>query len=900
VTLAGNATVRVDADSLRINGANGGSGGLTKIGAGTLVVGGSNNYAGSTTINAGTLSAGAANVIPNTSAVTVAAGATLDLEDAPFSTETIGSLAGAGNVELGANNLQAGGNNSSTTFSGAISGAGGFTKSGTGVLTLSGNNTYTSNTTIESGTLRLAGGNAISNMGAVGIGGGATLDLNNTSETVGSLFASGNVTLGSGTLTTGVNNLFSPYSGIISGTGSVVKVGTGTWTLSGANTYSGTTDIQQGILNLLAEGRIGNPNLVTLASAAELIVDGTAAGNIFTTSAGGGPTVVAVELDGQLRASVASLGTVHVRALAGNDTFNIQASGGGRLLVDGQADSDSYLVELSALNGPVNINDTGSSGNDSLTINAAGPGTLIVADSEVTLLGPPPKSTIHAGIEDVSIIGVDEADEIVVAVNPDTISEDLQGFVTTLQESASGNPAAEIVLPVTSELLVDVLDAVASLEADADGPVVTVVVNLADGNYAGQSIDVPAGVRLVIDGTNSSVVFEGASPALTVSAGEVIVNGVSFVNATDAPTILVTGGSLVLRDSDVHETTGGSQAAIEITGGTVDLGTAELPGENTFDVSGPGELIRNLSNGDVFALGNVFQVDGVTLTNGIEIEAEVFHGYDLAGLGVVNYGSVSLFVAAGDNLQSVIDSAPPNATIYVAPGVTGSYDAGTKLLTIAFENGPTVSQHADDVIPGLRTLTITGTPANDIISFTSGPGAGVVNAAIGGVPTGKFKPTGRLIAYGEDGNDEITVDDAIMLAAILEGGNGDDELTAGAGDDLLLGGSGSDRLTGASGNDFLAGGQEADRIVGSAGHDVLVAGEVASHLTHDDLLLIAQQWAANRTDDGSTSDDVLDEVFGGFDSLTGSSGADWFIVSVNDKVTDFKKNNNDGDVLTLV
>jgi hypothetical protein len=80
----------------------------------------------------------------------------------------------------------------------------------------------------------------------------------------------------------------------------------------------------------------------------------------------------------------------------------------------------------------------------------------------------------------------------------------------------------------------------------------------------------------------------------------------------------------------------------------------------------------------------------------------------------------------------------------------------------------------------------------------------------------------------------------------------------------------------------------------------LAASEVASHLTHNDLLMIAQQWAANRTVDNSTADDVLDEVFGGFDSLTGSSGADWFIVSLNDKVTDFKKNNKDGDILTLV
>jgi Ca2+-binding RTX toxin-like protein len=161
-------------------------------------------------------------------------------------------------------------------------------------------------------------------------------------------------------------------------------------------------------------------------------------------------------------------------------------------------------------------------------------------------------------------------------------------------------------------------------------------------------------------------------------------------------------------------------------------------------------------------------------------------------------------------------------------------------------------------------------------------------------------PTGRLIAYGENGNDQITVDDAITLTAILDGGEGDDDLAGGAGHDLIFGANGNDKVTGAAGNDFLIGDSGADRIVGSAGHDVLVAGSVASHLTRNDLLLIAQQWAANRTADNSTSNDVIDEVLSGFDMLTGSSGADWFIATLNDKVTDFKKNNKDGDVLTLV
>lgn len=531
-----------------------------------------------------------------------------------------------------------------------------------------------------------------------------------------------------------------------------------------------------------------------------------------------------------------------------------------------------------------------------------------------------------------------------VILSVDTIEEDLGLIVETLQEpeNTTGAPPADIKLSIEADDLDAVVAAIESVVAetgpvieievsmtattsdwaaliesidfdptdpdDPDDPKLTVpqglhvviVVTLADGDFPGGEINLKPGVRLVIDGANSAPIFFGQSPAFIVNSGDVVIRGVTFVNSTDAPTILVTGGSLVLRDSFVQETTGGSQAAIEITGGSVDLGSFADPGGNTIEVSGPGDLVRNLSTSSVAALGNVFQADGSTITDDTEIESLIFHGIDNPNFGYVTVSATRLFVDVDGNLQEVIDAAPSNATIFVAAGATGDYDAGSKLLTIAFENGPTVSQLADDTNPNLRTLTITGTPANDLIAFTSGSGAGVIQAVIGGFPTGSFLSTGRLIAYGENGNDQISVDDGIALTAILYGGEGDDELTGGAGHDLIFGGIGSDKVTGGAGNDFLIGDSGADRIVGSAGHDVLVAGSVAAHLTRNDLLLIAQQWAANRTEDSSTSDDVLDEVFSGFDTLTGSSGADWFIATLNDKVTDFKKQNKEGDVLTLV
>ena len=83
------------------------------------------------------------------------------------------------------------------------------------------------------------------------VSGGGTLDIDNygsSSVTVGSIEGGGLVVLGSKNLTVGTNNLSTTFSGLIRDTGSITKIGTGTLTLTGANTYSGGTTIERGIL----------------------------------------------------------------------------------------------------------------------------------------------------------------------------------------------------------------------------------------------------------------------------------------------------------------------------------------------------------------------------------------------------------------------------------------------------------------------------------------------------------------------------------------------------------------------------------------------------------------------------------------------------------------------------
>ena len=179
-----------------------GTGGFTKDGAFTQVLAGDNSYGGPTRILAGTLYAFGAgrNVIPDASAVTIAAGATLSLAAPPRELaadshdETIGSLAGSGTVQLGGRVLTTGGDNTSTIFAGTIAGAGGFAKIGTGLQVLSGISSYSGATTVTGGILSVDGSIAASSLVTVASGGvlAGTGRIGHTQVNAGGILAPGN------------------------------------------------------------------------------------------------------------------------------------------------------------------------------------------------------------------------------------------------------------------------------------------------------------------------------------------------------------------------------------------------------------------------------------------------------------------------------------------------------------------------------------------------------------------------------------------------------------------------------------------------------------------------------------------------------------------------------------
>ncbi|MDR6536257.1 autotransporter-associated beta strand repeat-containing protein, partial [Variovorax soli] len=221
-------------------GTDAGSIGVTKSGAGRLVLSGANTYSGGTTVTGGTLSISADQNLG-------AASGTLTLDGGTLQNTAAITTARAITVGNAGGTFQTDADLSST---GSISGTGGVIKTGAGALTFAGTNTYTGATTVGAGTLRAGAANAFSAASAVTLGGGVVLDLNNYNQAIGSVAGYGFVTLGTGTLTVGGDNSNTTFNGIFSGSGELIKVGTGTLTLTRDNQNTGFVTVNAGTLRL--------------------------------------------------------------------------------------------------------------------------------------------------------------------------------------------------------------------------------------------------------------------------------------------------------------------------------------------------------------------------------------------------------------------------------------------------------------------------------------------------------------------------------------------------------------------------------------------------------------------------------------------------------------------------
>jgi autotransporter-associated beta strand protein len=183
---------------------------------------------------------------------------------------------------LGMLNLhQATGNDA--TLSAVISGAGSVTKTGGGMLTLTGANVYTGTTTVSEGTLRLGTGGSLSSSSVVTIANGATFDFGATQQNLTTIGGLGSGNYG-GSLNVDINADETATANLGGTTFALTKNGTGVLTLSGNLSYGGQTLISGGTLHLtgnntLTGGIIVNGRLIIGSSNAA-----GGAGNRITTT----------------------------------------------------------------------------------------------------------------------------------------------------------------------------------------------------------------------------------------------------------------------------------------------------------------------------------------------------------------------------------------------------------------------------------------------------------------------------------------------------------------------------------------------------------------------------------------------------------------------------------------
>jgi autotransporter-associated beta strand protein len=345
-------TIGVDTDNTKFSGALSGTGGLTKVGIGSLTFAGTNSYTGGTTISAGSLAVNSDAALGNSAGTVTLNGGTLSI---------LASFSSARSVTLGALGASISVPDTLSQFGlSAGLGSGTLTKLGSGYLLVGGNGIVPNQVLVENGTLVSNSPNSLASTVVGVLGTGSTLDVHNISvANVGGLYGDGAVLVEDAGLTLGLNDQSTVFSGsmTVSSIGTVTKAGSGTFTIAGSNdSFSNLLTVSQGAV--VVTGSMSNVSKIQVNYGAVFGGQTASGSNVH------GPITV----DGTLQAgTLTAPGSFSIRdsnnALTMHATGTVTVRLGGTSPgngIDGNAGFDSINVTGNVnLNGNLAVSEVG-------------------------------------------------------------------------------------------------------------------------------------------------------------------------------------------------------------------------------------------------------------------------------------------------------------------------------------------------------------------------------------------------------------------------------------------------------------------------------------------------------------------------------------------------------------
>lgn len=612
-------------------------------------------------------------VLPTTSAVNITGStATLDMNGV---SQAIGSLAGVSgsSVLLGGATLTTGGDGTSTAFSGVISGSGAVFKTGAGTMTLGGANTFTGSTTINAGAVQLANDSALQNSAVtVTPANGLLFSDSIGTFTLGGLSGAGSVALqdtalAAVTLRVGSGGGSGSYSGVLSGPGSLVKLGAGSQVLSAANTYGGSTSIQGGTVSaaLLADGGTASSIGSSGNDAGNLVLDGgtlqytgaaISTDRLFTVSANGG----ALDASGSGAVTFTNSGALvlsgtgnRTLTLTGANTANntltpavgdptggttaVVKSGAGTWVLSGP---NAYSGGTTLSGGELGIADNTNIGGAASAITFSG-GLLRIAGTAVQNLDSHTVnwSTFNGGFD------------IVDAANAFTVTQTVSGngSLTKLGAGTLMLPSANSYAGGTS-----LGGGTTSFASGALGTTGSITftgaarLQWASGNSqdlsAGNRLKINAGAAAILDTNGNDVTLANPISAGTAGAGNMTKTG---------------GGTLVLAAASTYS------GVTTVDSGTLQLGNATAVGSVAGSVVNNASLVfanpaTQTYSGAISGTGTLTKTGASTL---VLSGPSTYSGATIITGGTVQLSppvSLPNVAAGGNSLQLWLDATDPN------------------------------------------------------------------------------------------------------------------------------------------------------------------------------------------------------------------------------------------------